>query len=83
MPRPASGRLERTAAFVAKLHELSRRSPKAWRRADAVGRSAGLDPAEIPQAIADAAAAGLVERRADDPELVLLTDQGRAVAAGH
>jgi hypothetical protein len=84
-PTETSGRLrlERAALFVAKLHELSRTSPKAWRRAEAIGRDAGIDPAEIEQAVDDAERVGLIHRRSDDPQLVLLTDQGRAVTAGH
>jgi hypothetical protein len=36
----------------------------------------------LEQAVADALAAGLVDRRVDDRALVLLTDKGHAVAEG-
>jgi hypothetical protein len=72
-------RLATAATFVAPLFDLSRRSPQAWRRADAVGRSAGIIGQRLEQAIADAAHAGLVDRRVDDGG-VLITARGRALA---
>ena len=75
-------RLACAASFVAALFQVSRRSPKAWRRADAVGRSAGILGQQLEQAIADAVLAGLIDRRVDDDALVLLTDKGRAVTQG-
>ena len=75
-------RLATAAAFVTALFALSRHSPRAWRRADAVGRSAGIAGQQLEQAIADAVLAGLVDRRVDDGALVLLTNRGRALAEG-
>lgn len=75
-------RLACTSAFVAALYGLSRRTPRAWRRADAVGRSARIEAKRLAQAVADAVQAGLVDRRVDEPGLVLLTDRGRALAEG-
>ena len=75
-------RLATAAAFVTALFALSRHSPRAWRRADAVGRSAGIAGQQLEQAIADAVLAGLVDRRVDDGALVLLTSRGRALAEG-
>jgi hypothetical protein len=75
-------RLATAAAFVTALFDLSRHSPRAWRRADAVGRSAGIAGQQLEQAIADAVQAGLVDRRVDDGALVLLTSRGRALAEG-
>ena len=77
----ARDRLERAAAFVAQLHRLSVKSPHSWRRADSVGRDVGLAGAALEQAIRDAEKAGLIERRADDAGLVLLTAEGRAAAS--
>lgn len=64
---------------MAALFELSRNSPRAWRRADAVGRTTGLVGQRLERAFGDAVGAGLVDRRVDDSALVLLTDLGRAV----
>jgi DNA-binding MarR family transcriptional regulator len=78
---PAAARLERTASFVAQLHRLSAKSPQSWRRAERVGRDISLADARLDQAISDAEEAGLIERRADDEGLVLLTAAGRAAAS--
>lgn len=67
---------------MATLFAISLRSSRAWRRADAVGRSAGILGERLEQAVADAVLAGLVDRRADDDALVLLTSRGRALAEG-
>ena len=77
----ARDRLERAAAFVAQLHRLSAKSPHSWRRAESVGRDVGLAGAHLEQAIRDAEKAGLIERRADDAGLVILTAEGRAAAS--
>ena len=74
-------RLQRVAAFVAQLHHLSIRNPYSWRRAESVGRDAGLEGAYLEEAIRDAERAGFIERRADDEGLVLLTPAGRAAAS--
>jgi len=75
-------RLATAAAFVTALFDLSRHSPRAWRRADAVGRSAGIVGQQLERTIVDAVQAGLVDRRVDDGALVLLTSRGRALAEG-
>ena len=75
-------RLACAATFVTALFDVSRHSPRSWRRADAVGRSAGIVGQQLDQAIADAVQAGLVDRRVDDGALVLLTSRGRALAEG-
>ena len=74
-------RLERAAAFVAQLHRLSAKSPHSWRRAESVGRDVGLAGLPLDQAIRDAEQAGLIERRADDAGLIILTAKGRAAAS--
>ncbi|SEP09854.1 hypothetical protein SAMN02990966_03958 [Rhodospirillales bacterium URHD0017] len=75
-------RLERAAIFVAQLYRLSATSPHSWRRAASVGRDVGLHGAPLEQVLDDAERAGLLHRRTDDRDLVLLTAQGRAVAGG-
>ena len=77
----ARDRLERAAAFVAQLHRLSAKSPHSWRRAESVGRDVGLAGAQLEQAIRDAEKAGLINRRADDEGLIILTAAGRAAAS--
>ena len=74
-------RLQRVAAFVAQLHRLSIRNPYSWRRAEGVGRAVGLEGAHLEEAIRDAERAGLIERRADDEGLIILTAAGRAAAS--
>ena len=64
---------------MAALYDLSRSTPRSWRRTDAVGRTAGLVGQRLERAIGDAVRAGLVDPRVDDSALVLLTDLGRAV----
>ena len=75
-------RIATAATFVTALFDVSRHSPRAWRRADAVGRSAGIAGQQLEQAVTDAVRAGLVDRRVDDAALVLLTGRGRALAEG-
>jgi DNA-binding MarR family transcriptional regulator len=77
-PRPSQS----AAAFIAQLHRLSAKSPHSWRRAESVGRDVGLADADLEQAMRDAEKAGLIQRRADDEGLVMLTAAGRAAAAG-
>jgi hypothetical protein len=77
----ARARLERTAALVAQLHLISIRNQYSWRRAESVGRDVGLEGAELELAIRDAERAGLIQCRADDEGLVLLTAKGRAAAS--
>jgi hypothetical protein len=74
-------RLERAAAFVAQLHRLSAQTPHSWRRAESIGRDVGLAGLPLDQAIRDAEQAGLIERRADDQGLIILTAEGRAGAS--
>jgi DNA-binding MarR family transcriptional regulator len=74
-------RLKRAAAFIAQLHRLSINSPHSWRRAASVGGDIGLADADLEQAIRDAEKAGLIQRRADDEGLIMLTVDGRAAAS--
>lgn len=46
------------------------------------GADIGLDEAELEQAARDAQRASLIERRADDEGLVVLTAEGRAAPSG-
>jgi DNA-binding MarR family transcriptional regulator len=77
----ARDRLERAAAFIAQLHRLSINNPYSWRRTASVGGDIGLADADLEQAIRDAEKAGLVQRRADDEGLIILTAKGRAAAS--
>ena len=80
-PVTVRDRLDRAAAFVAQLYRLSAKGPHSWRRAESVGRDVGLAGLPLEQALDDAEQAGLIERRADDEGLVILTDAGRAAAS--
>ena len=75
-------RLERAAQFVAHLHKLTRDDQHSWRRSDSIGRDIGLLGAHLDQAVDDAEHARLIDRRVDDPNLVILTSKGRAMAEG-
>jgi len=59
---------------------LGRRGRLSWRRAASVGADIGLTGERLDQAVSDATAAGVLDRRADDPGLVMLTDKGRTAA---
>ena len=74
-------RLERAAAFVTQLYRLSAKSPHSWRRAESVGRDVGLTNDQLEQALDDAEKAGLIERRADDAGLIMLTAKGGGAAS--
>lgn len=72
-------RLEAAALFIGRLYELSG-SPHSLRQAASVGADVGINGEFLEQALVDAAAAGPIDRRADDPDLVMLTDKGRMAA---
>ena len=77
----ARDRLQRAAAFIAQLHRLSDSSPNSGRRAQNVGQDIGLAGAHLEQAIRDAERVGVIERRAGDASLILLTAKGRTAAS--
>lgn len=62
--------------FVMALHDVSRRNPTSWRRVSAIGARTGIKGTDLERVVADVVAAGLVEQRADDPCLILLTNRG-------
>ena len=74
-------RIQRAAAFIAQLYRLRAKAPHSWRRAESVGRDISLADADLEQAIRDAEKAGLIQRRADDEGLIILTAAGRAAAS--
>ena len=74
-------RLERAAAFVAQLHRLSINSPHSWRRDASVGGYIGLADGDLELAIRDTEKDGLIQRRADDEALIMLTPAGRSAAS--
>ena len=69
-------RLALATKFVAALHDVSRRNPASWRRISAIGARTGIKGDQLEQVVADAVTAGLVERRADEPGFVILTNEG-------
>jgi hypothetical protein len=69
-------RLALTTKFVAALHDVSLRNPTTWRRVSAIGARTGIKGAELDQVVAEAVAAGLVEHRAANPGIVILTSRG-------
>ena len=72
----ARGRLDRAAVFIARLYALSASSPHSWRRAESIGRDIGLAGLPLEQALDDAEKAGLIDRREDDPGLIMMTAAG-------
>ena len=77
----ARDRLQRAAAFIAQLYRLSAKGPNSWRRAESVGRDIGLAGAPLEKAVDDAEKAGLIERRADEEGLIMLTAKGGGAAS--
>ena len=77
---PTPDRLALAAKFVTALHDVSRRNPASWRRVSAIGARTGIKGDKLEQVVADVVAAGLVERRVDEPGLVILTSKGWAIA---
>ena len=73
-------RLALATKFVAALVDASRRNPSTWRRVSAIGARTGIKGDELDQVVVDVVAAGLVERRVDEPGLVILTSKGWAIA---
>ena len=73
-------RLALATKFVAALHDISRRNPASWRRISAIGARTGIKGDQLDQVVADVVTAGVVERRVDEPGLVILTGRGWAIA---
>ena len=78
---PKLDRLALATKFVMALHDVSRRNPTSWRRISAIGARTGIKGADLERVAADVVAAGLVEQRADDPSLIILTNRGWDVAS--
>jgi hypothetical protein len=64
------------------LHDVSRRDPTSWRRNGAIGGRTGIKGADFELVKTDVVAADLVQQRADDPSLIILTNRGSDVASG-
>jgi hypothetical protein len=62
------------------LHDASIRNRTSWRSVSAIGARTGIKGVELDQVLADAVAAGLVEHRTDNPNLVSLTNKGWLLA---
>ena len=73
---PKLDRLALATKFVMALHDASRRNPTSWRRVSAIGARTGIKGADLERIVADVVAVGLVEQRADDPCLIILTNRG-------
>ena len=67
--------------FVVALHDLVGEAANPWRRANDVARFDGIPMGKLQQVMAQAVEAGLVERHADDPDLVKLTAVGIEAAS--
>ena len=78
---PTLDRLALATKFMMALHDVSRRNPTSWRRISAIGARTGIKGADLERVAADVVAAGLVEQRADDPSLIILTNSGWDVAS--
>ena len=78
---PKLDRMASATKFVMALHDVSRRNPTSWRRISAIGARTGTKGADLERVVADVVAAGLVEQRADDPSLIILTDRGCDLAS--
>ena len=73
---PKLDRLALAAKFVMALHDASIRNPTSWRRVSAIGARTGIRGADLERVVANVVAAGLVEQRADDTGLIILTNRG-------
>ena len=78
---PKLDRLALATKFVMALHDVSRRNPTSWRRISAIGARTGIKGADLERVVADIVVAGLVEQRADDPSLIILTNRGWDLAS--
>lgn len=73
---PTLDRLALATKFMTALYDASRRNPTSWRRMSAIGARTGIKGADLERVAADVVAAGLVEQRAGDPSLIILTNRG-------
>jgi DNA-binding MarR family transcriptional regulator len=74
---------EHLRRFLSALDELSRGTPlRRLKNANDVARDVALLQEQLDQILAEALAAGLLERHPDNLDLVRLTDTGVAVARG-
>jgi hypothetical protein len=78
---PKLDRLALATKFVMALHDVSKRNPTSWRRISAIGARTGIKGADLERVVADVVAADLVEQRADDPCLIILTNRGWDLAS--
>jgi len=69
-------RITLATKFLAALRDVSRRNPATWRRISAIGARTGIKGDQLQQVVADIVTDGLVERRVDEPDLVILTNKG-------
>jgi hypothetical protein len=78
---PKLDRLALTTKFIMALHDASIRNPTSWRRISAIGARTGIKGAGLERVVADVVAGGLVEQRADDSGLIILTNRGWDLAS--
>lgn len=67
--------------FVLALHQRVEGAANPWRRANDVARYDGIPMGKLDEVLVAATSAGLVDRHANDPDLVTLTATGRLSAA--
>lgn len=72
MPEP----IEFAARFIVALYAATRGRPGRFRRIADCAERAGIDVADIEAVIALAVKAGMIDRRVDEPEWVILTTEG-------
>ena len=78
---PKLDRLTLATKFVMALHDACRGNPTSWRRISAIGARTGIKGDDLERTLADLVAAGLVEQRADDPSVIILTNRGWDLAS--
>ncbi len=66
--------------FVVALYQRVGAAPNLWRRANDVARYDGLPMGKLGEVLVAATSAGLVDRHANDPDLVTLTAAGLSAA---
>jgi hypothetical protein len=72
--------LRLVSRFVVALYQRAAGAANPWRRANDVARYDGLPMGKLDEVLVAATSAGLVDRHANDPDLVTLTAAGLSAA---